>query len=1235
MERRRALVPVVRYPANLPITARRDDLLAAIRDHQVVVVAGETGSGKTTQLPKLCLELGRGVWGMIGHTQPRRLAARTVAARLCEELDVALGGPVAYAVRFTDTVRDDTLVKVMTDGILLAELPHDRLLRRYDTIIVDEAHERSLNIDFILGYLKQLLPRRPDLKVIVTSATIDTARVAQHFDGAPVIEVSGRSYPVEVRYRPVVDDATDHDRDQPQAVCDAVAELASEGPGDILVFLSGEREIRDTAEALASSLPVGTELLPLYARLSPADQQRAFRPHRGRRIVLATNVAETSLTVPGIHYVIDPGTARISRYSQRTKVQRLPIEQVSQSSADQRAGRCGRVAPGICIRLYSEDDYEARPEHTEPEILRTNLAAVLLRMAALRLGDVRAFPFLDAPDARQVNDGLALLEELGALDSHRHLTPVGRLLAELPIDVRLARMVVEADRNDCLHDILVIVSALSIQDPRERPADQRPAADEAHRRFAHPDSDLLAWLNLWRYVRQQQKVLSGNQWRKRCRAEFLNHQRIREWQDVCAQLQEATRELGMRPAPLAERSSADVMHRSMLAGLLSHAGARDDRSDRKPRVYLGARQARFAIWPASALARKAPKWVMAAELLETGRLWAREVAAIEPAWLEQLGAHLLRRNYGEPWWDGKRGGAFATEHATVYGLPIVDREIAYGRVDPEEARRMFIRHGLVEGDWDAHHEFLTANAALQEQVRALEDRVRRRDLMVDDDARERWYTERIPAQVTSGHSFDRWWKARRADAPRELHMALADVIDPDAGVVDLDTHPERWQQGALSLRLEYRFEPGAPDDGLSVVIPLAALGEVNPEGFDWHIAGWREELVTALIRGLPKDLRRAVGSVSSAAAEFVAKHGPSDGHLRTVLAVYLSQLAGLTVDPAVLRTARLPRHLRITFRVVNGRGETLASSTALPALQERLRPQVRALLVRASGLPERSGERTWAFGDLPRRVDVEVDGLTVCAYPGLIDEGESVGLRIFADRSEQISAMWAGSRRLLLLAAGPELRHLRRIVAAATREALARTGHGPEIRLLAECAACAADEVLGRAGGPVWDEAGYGALADLGRAELQPLTVEVANAAGAALSLAAEVRAAVGRLPAETAADLERQVDRLVYPGFVLATGYRRLPDVVRYIGAAAWRAAHAHTRLERDRQRQAVVNGLETDLAAAASRARDREAVAAGQEVRWMIEELRVSVFAQHVGTPAPVSEARIRRALAGLPAA
>ena len=882
VEARSQSVPAITYPAELPVSQRKDEIAAAIRDHQVVIVAGETGSGKTTQLPKICLELGRGIAGQIGHTQPRRIAARTVADRIAAELGTELGGVVGYKVRFAGTSSDDTLVKVMTDGILLTELQRDRELLRYDTLIIDEAHERSLNIDFILGYLKRLLPSRPDLKVIITSATIDPQRFSTQFWGAPVIEVSGRTYPVEVRYRPLADpDHPDREpRDQVQGISDAVAELTAEGPGDILVFLSGEREIRDTAEALAGR--PNLDVLPLYARLPAAEQHRIFDPHQARRVVLATNIAETSLTVPGVRYVIDAGTARISRYGQRAKVQRLPIERISQASADQRKGRCGRTADGICIRLYSEEDFASRPQFTDPEILRTSLAAVILQMAALGLGEIGDFPFIDPPQSRNVTDGVRLLEELGALTPGRgpsRLTDVGRKLARLPLDPRLGRMILEAGRQGCVSEVLIITAALSIQDPRERPAEAREAADAMHARFAEPGSDFLALLTLWDYLRDRQRELSGSAFRRLCRREYLHYLRVREWQDVHGQLRQAARDIGVaagpgRAAPAPEEEQprrrkkkapnghardtaagrtrrgedkpegrvpaeiADRVHISLLSGLLSHIGMQDTRRPegkrRGPAEFAAARGARFALFPDSSLARKPPQWVMAAELVETSRLWARTAAAIKPEWAESLAAHLVKRGYSEPRWDAKRGAAMATEKVTLYGLPIVAaRPVGYGTIDPAAARELFIQHALVEGDWQTHHRFFHHNRELLDEAADLERRARRRGIVVDDAALFDFYDRRIPGDVTSARHFDAWWKKARVSEPGLLTFSAGDLVGPAAGEIRPVDYPDAWDE----LPLSYEFAPGEPEDGVTTDVPLALLNQVS--GDELGLAGSR------------------------------------------------------------------------------------------------------------------------------------------------------------------------------------------------------------------------------------------------------------------------------------------------------------------------------------------------------------------------------------------------------------
>jgi ATP-dependent helicase HrpA len=1229
--------PAISYPAELPISQRKDDILAAIRDHQVVVVAGETGSGKTTQLPKICLELGRGGEGsLIGHTQPRRLAARTIAQRVSEELGGELGGLVGYQVRFTDRVGPDTRVKLMTDGILLAEIQHDRMLRRYDTLIIDEAHERSLNIDFILGYLKQLLPRRPDLKLIITSATIDPHRFARHFAGpagdAPVVEVSGRTYPVQMRYRPIGED-----RDQIEAIGDAVVELWSAGAdgraasaagsasaGDVLVFLSGEREIRDTAEALNRLDLPRTEVLPLYARLSTVEQHRVFESHTGRRIVLATNVAETSLTVPGIHYVVDPGTARISRYSLRTKVQRLPIEPVSQASANQRAGRCGRVADGICIRLYDEPDFLARPEFTEPEILRTNLASVILQMTALGLGDVEAFPFLDPPDRRQVRAGRELLHELGALEGER-LSRTGRELARLPIDPRLGRMILAAKEAGCLAEVLIIAAGLSIQDPRERPVEQQAAADTAHARFADPDSDFLAYLNLWRYLREQQEAGSSSRFRRLCRAEFLNYLRVREWQDLEGQLRQIA---GARRAQLADEPDRDRIHQALLAGLLSHIGLRDN----EKREYAGARDARFALWPGSGLAKRAPRWVMAAELVETSRLFGRIAARIDPAWLERAAGHLVRRTYSEPRWDAGRGAVLATERVTLYGLPIVvGRTVNYGRIDPVVSRELFIRHALVEGDWETRHKFFAANRALRSDVEDLEHRARRRDIVVDDEALYEFYDARVGAEVVSARHFDTWWKRTRSQQAHLLDFTHAILLRPGATAVSVADFPDVWEQDGIRLPLSYRFEPGTEDDGVTVHIPLPVLGRLDPAPFEWQVPGLRVELVTALIRALPKVERRDFVPAPDFAQDALATLQPG-GSLLDAVGRALSRLASVP-PPRGWDPASVPAHLRMTFVVEDEQGNPLGSGKDLAALQERLRPAAREAIEAAGADLARTGARTWDFGTLPHTVTQQRAGYPVTAYPALVDEGASVGVRLFESPAEQQDAMWRGTRLLLVLTAGPG--------AGATlpsrlsnEEKLALRHHqGPVSRLIADCQTAAVDDLLRKAGGPAWDEAGFARLRDTVRAGLPDALLATVRTAVRILVATREVERSLAGLvdPAlvPSLVDIREQLAGLVYPGFVTGAG-RHLADLPRYLRAVAYRLEKLPGNPHRDAEQVRRLAEIRREYQSL------RDQLTPGhpagpelEEVRWMLEELRVSWFAQSVGTAYPVSDKRIYRAL------
>jgi ATP-dependent helicase HrpA len=1396
--RRAAVLPPVTYPEQLPVSARRSEIAAAIRDHQVVIVAGETGSGKTTQLPKIALELGRGRDGQIGHTQPRRIAARTVAERIAEELGTSIGELVGYQVRFTDESSERTLVKVMTDGILLAQIQRDPELRAYDTLIIDEAHERSLNIDFILGYLAQLLPRRPDLKVVITSATIDSARFAAHFAGpadaehpdgvpAPVVEVTGRTYPVEIRYRPLspdvpTDDPDDptparpakgpgrgapaktppppEDRDLMTAICEAVDELSAEGPGDVLVFLSGEREIRDAEEALRGHLgvrvqdsrrPDAVELLPLYGRLSAAEQHRVFQQHGTRRVVLATNVAETSLTVPGIRYVVDPGTARISRYSKATKVQRLPIEPISQASANQRSGRCGRVADGIAIRLYSEDDFGSRPRFTEPEILRTSLASVILQMisAGVATGpdDVAAFPFVDPPDTRAVRDGVQLLTELNALDAGpagTRLTDTGRALAQLPMDPRLARMIVEGGRRGVAREVMIIAAALSIQDPRERPVENRAHADQLHARFADPSSDFLSYLNLWQYVRDAQRDLSGSAFRRMCKAEHLNYLRLREWQDVVTQLKEMAKPLGIAVNPprrtdrdlAADRDPAtegrgalrlewdgDRVHVALLAGLLSQIGmqeasdltgggaakgrqqgGRDGRTpDHRGRnEYLGARGARFAIFPGSGLAKKPPAWIMAGELVETSRLWARDAARIQPEWAEDLAAHLVKRSYSEPSWSSKQGAAMAVERVMLYGVPIVTgRRVLFAKVDAEHARELFIRHALVEGDWTTHHAFFAENRRLLDEAEDLEARSRRRGLVVDDDALFAFYDERIPEDVVSARHFDQWWKGARREHPDLLTFTRELLVADDSGV-DESSFPSTWPQGDLELPLTYQFQPGTDADGVTVHVPLVALARVRPEGFDWMVPGLREELATATIRALPKPVRVQLVPAPDVARDVVtwldahaaswadtvraADAAPSfhDAFRQAVRA-----LRDVDVPADAFDAEKLPPHLRVTFRVVDDRGRVVDEGKELAVLQRRLaartqdavssavRTAVRDAMAdaRAAGgaapaptapvpgrrpaptpaLPGFDGTdlTTWPDlpgGALPERVETQdPSGLTVRGYPALVEHGGPSGVRVrvevLADAGEQAVRHRAGLRRLLLLDVGLPAGRITSRWTGTQALTLAASPYPSTDALVTDVQLAAVDRLLtehlgDRPATSVRTADTYAAARTAVRAGLEDtvhgVVGDLVSVLAAARDLDGAVRGTRSLALLGAVQDVKQQAEALVHDGFVAETGAERLPHLARYLRAAARRLDKAGDNPARDEQLAWQVRDLEQLLSQTRARVTSRTLVpadlAALDEVRWLLEELRVSLFAQQLGTPTPVSEKRIRKALSAL---
>lgn len=1357
---------VITYPEELPVSERREDIMNAIRDNQVVIIAGETGSGKTTQIPKMCLELGLGAKGLVGHTQPRRLAARSVAERIAEELGQKIGETVGYQVRFTSEVGEHSAIKLMTDGILLAEIQNDKLLRRYSTLIIDEAHERSLNIDFILGYLKRILPQRPDLKVIITSATIDPERFARHFspsyvpgrgiidenlsdeereiaeailpdDAPPIIEVSGRTYPVEIRYRPLEgeedayldDEEVDEDRDPTDAILDAIKELSKEAPGDILIFFSGEREIRDAKDAIEAmvlkSPRLNYEVLPLYARLSLAEQHRVFSPGSRPRIVLATNVAETSLTVPGIKYVIDTGTARISRYSARTKVQRLPIERISQASANQRSGRCGRVSDGIAIRLYSEEDFTSRPEFTDPEILRTNLAAVILQMIAIGVvrepGDISRFPFVQPPASRAINDGVNLLRELGALTERTRrkgrggnnsatLTAIGRAMAAFPVDPRLARMIIEGGRRNCAKEMMVLAAALTIQDPRERPADVRAEADAMHARFVDDTSDFSSFLLLWDYINEQQAALSSSQLRKMCHREYINYLRIREWQDLFAQL----REMG-RTANIHASSGRDInasaheidIHKSLLSGLLSHVGVKEEREKdskgrtRGPREYLGARGTKFAIFPGSGLFKKGPDWVLSAELVETSRLWARTNASIDPQWIEEIGKHLISVQYSEPRWSLSSGAAVAYAKGTLFGLTIyADRPVQYARVDAAAAREIFIQSALVEGQWHTQHKFYLRNQRALAEVEELEARLRRRDLRVDDSVLFAFYDARIPAHVTDVRAFDKWWKQARLEDDNFLDFNPEKLINEEASDYDDSQFPRQWVQrtdsGELTLDLRYEYAPtagiggartdAAKRDGVAVQVPILFLNQLSPEPFRWQIPGLRHELVTALIKSLPKAIRRnfvpAPDVARAACTALEEDYSPATDELLPSLALVLRRLRGVVVEPEAFNWDAVPEHLKMSFQVRNARNKILGEGKDLRALQQQLHKEIRSALADSLGASDEAMAKMVALaqsgtgnsadsarpgakkgaknpdaqanagasggvrevtgltafpadmfpdGAIPRKVQRVIATQAVNGYPALVDEGSSVGLRIFPTEAEQLHAQRRGIIRLLQLQVPSPVRYVSEHLSHKEKIVFTQNPHGSIDELIRDCTVAALDHLVPHT--PIFTQTEYSELYEHVRAELIETVFDVTKLVAEILSEATALKKAIKKATSLTTmhavSDVKGQMENLVYPGFVAQTGYDQLVHIPRYLKAAQVRLTKLGPNLHRDNQLMLTVQDLEDSYDNAVKSLPAGTIVPdALRRVNWMIEELRVSFFAQELGTAYTVSEKRIAKA-------
>ncbi|WP_018691879.1 ATP-dependent RNA helicase HrpA [Algicola sagamiensis] len=1234
-EQRASSIPKVTYPQQLPVSQKKDEIAEAIRDHQVVIIAGETGSGKTTQIPKICMEVGRGISGFIGHTQPRRIAARSVATRIAEEMNCELGSHVGYKVRFTDKVKSDSLIKLMTDGILLAEIQQDKFLDQYDTIIIDEAHERSLNIDFILGYLKRLLPKRPDLKVIITSATIDPERFSKHFDDAPIIEVSGRTYPVEVRYHPMIDEEKDEERDQLQAIFDAVDELMAEGPGDILIFMNGEREIRDTAEVLEKRRLRDTEILPLFARLSAAEQNRVFHPHGGRRIILSTNVAETSLTVPGIRYVIDPGTARISRYSYRTKVQRLPIEPISQASANQRMGRCGRVEAGICIRLYSEEDFLQRPEFTDPEILRTNLASVILQMLALGLGDIQRFPFVEPPDNRHINDGLRLLEELRAVQpqkkqQNRRLTQEGKRLSRLPIDPRLAKMVLTGAQFGALEEVMIIVSALSIQDPRERPLDKQQASDEAHRRFFDDRSDFLAFLNLWQYLGEKMDSLSRSQFRKLCRTEYLNYIRIREWQDIYSQLSQSAQELSLKVNQ--EPADEDSIHRALLSGLLSHIGFKYKQGE-----YLGARNSKFFIFPGSGLFKSQPKWLMSAELVETSKLFARMNARFKPEWVEPLADHLVKRHYSEPHWEKKKGSVVAFEQVSLYGIVVVPKRSAvYTRIDPHACREIFIREALVNGQLSGRYPFLKHNQSLVAKVHEMEDKIRRRDILVDEESLAEFYDTRVPADICDQADFNHWWKKQSKQQPNYLDFSLEELMKRDSAEVTSDAYPEVWQQGNLRLPLVYTFEPGRQADGVSVKIPLGLLNQVKEDGFDWGIPAQRQELIIALIKSLPKPIRRNFVPAPNYADAVLQKlsEQPYQGKLLEQVANHLRRMTGVSIPEDAWDWSQVPEHLKINFHVVDDKKTIVGQGRHLSILQQSLEGQVQQTIKDvANDSIERADIIDWDFGALPESFSQVQAGYEIKAFPALIDQKKSVSIELMDAQDKAELAHRHGLVRLILINTQSPIRYLQANLPNKSKLGLYFNPFGNVNDLLDDCIFASALSLLADTA-PARDEQSYQQQRDMIRMHLADHMLVVAQKVEQVLSLAHGIRKKMkGRVDLtmiQAHGDINHQIDAFIFKGFVTSVGPERLDDILRYFQAIERRFEKLPVDPNRDRLQMIEIEKVMAAYEKLASQYSHLPQLPSDvTEIRWMIEELRVSLFAQVLGTKYPISAKRIFNAI------
>lgn len=1250
VQRRKTLVPEqIEFP-NLPVCEKREEIAQIIANNQVVVLAGETGSGKTTQIPKICLTIGRGVKGLIGHTQPRRIAANTVANRIAEELKTTLGEKVGYQVRFSDQSNENTLIKVMTDGILLAEIQHDPFLNKYDTLIIDEAHERSLNIDFLLGYLKQLLAKRPDLKLIITSATIDLERFSQHFNNAPIIEVSGRTYPVEVWYRPLYEfegsDESENEPDQYAAIVDAVHEIelhektgSGARGGDILIFLSGEREIREAAEALRKAQFAHMEVIPFYARLSLAEQQKVFAPHTGRRIVLATNVAETSITVPGIRYVIDPGFARISRYSYRTKVQRLPIEPVSQASANQRKGRCGRVAEGICIRLYSEEDFNSRPAFTDAEILRTNLAAVILQMLQLRMGDIHKFPFIDAPDHRLISDGFKLLEELHAVNTKNQLTPVGQQLSKLPLDPRLARMLLSAQEQSCVRELLIIASALSVQDPRERPSEKQQAADQMHRRFWAEHSDFLGFVGVWDYFETQRQELSQNQLRKLCKKEFLSYLRLREWRDVHHQLCVAVKDLGIRVN--SEPANYESIHKALLSGLLGNLGF-----NHEEREYLGARNRKFSIFPGSSLVKKTPKWIMAAELIETSKLFAHTVAKIEPEWITAAAEHLIKRQHFEPHYDSRSGQVMVFEKITLYGLTIVEKKsVSYSHIDPAQCREVFIRAALVEGQYDQHPkrkslrnknpetDFFAHQLQLLAELEELESKARRRDIVVDEQVIFDFYNERIPVHVVNLAGFEAWRKKAEQEKPKLLFLTREILMRHGAGDITQAQFPNELEWRGMVFPLSYHFEPNHAFDGVSIHVPMSVLHQVPEQRLEWLVPGMLREKCIGLIKSLPKNLRKHFVPVPDVVDKILATLAPDNKPLSEALTLQLKRLTGVDIPKEAWLETSVDDYYRFNIHVVDDKGKIIASGRDLAPLRDKYRERVQQNIQSAATDIERDGIIAWDFAELPQAIQLPRGGISIRAYPALVDKQTSVALQVLDNPLQALDLTQRGITRLIFLALNQTVKYLQKELLKGQEVALTLAGIGNRdqvaddlIMAAIKQLALADQQQLPRS------HAAFEAAVNLVKDKLILQAQELASQLIASLKLLVEIKKQLKQqknmlMLAFTISDINHQLTQLFYPGLVYKTPALWLHQYPKYMRGIQQRLEKAALNPQKDKLQLAEVAPHWQRLVDYLAKEGDYRLAQNSEllEYRWWIEELRISLFAQTLKTQVPVSDKRL----------